>query len=344
MPPTRIVIAALAITISAAAPTAHAGPGKAPAVLASLPEDTTMLVSIDLKKVTAAAIAHDALDMVKQQAADQLAQMKAAGIDVEKDVSKVFLALAGAGLTNAGNARLKILVAEGKFKIDADAMTDPSKTYEGVTYWATAKADIAVIGKRLFVVSDGHMPDLIDVIKGKVKNAVKSTVAKPLRAAIGATAVTNAGWVVGVVSDTDRSAMGAQGADMSWFSASAALRNDAVDVAVRVGMTSPDKAKSMADTANQQLGQAQQAMSQIGLADLAKSLNIGANGSVVAMAATVTKKEIGTITSLMSMVGSSMGASTTAPPPPTTPTTPPAPPATTKSQTQPSTSTKSKTP
>lgn len=338
MPPTRIVIAALAITIGAAAPVAHAGPGKAPAVLSSLPEDTTMLASIDLKKVTKAPIAADALDMVKQQAAQQLDQMKAAGIDVEKDVTKVFVALAGAGLTNAGNARLKILVAEGKLKIDASGITDPSKTYEGVTYWATPEADIAVIGKRLYVVSDGHMPDLIDVIKGKAKNAVKSSAAKKLRAAIGATTVTNAGWVVGVVSDADRNVMGAQGADLDWFSASAALRTDAVDLAVRLGMTSPDKAKTMADTATAQIGQAQQAMSQVGLGDLAKSLNIAANGSVVALAATVTKKEIGTITSLMQMMTSSMSSSSPPPAPPPTTGGP------TKSQTQPSTSTKTKTP
>lgn len=350
MPPTRIVIAALAITIGAAAPVAHAGPGKPPAVLASLPEDTTMLASIDLKKVTKAPIASDALDMVKQQAADQLAQMKAAGIDVEKDVTKVFVALAGAGLTDTNNARLKILVAEGKLKIDASGITDPSKTYEGVTYYSTPNADVALINKRLYVVSDGHMPDLIDVIKGKAKNATKSTAAKKLRAAIGATTQTNAGWVVGVVSDTDRAAMGTQGADLDWFSASAALRTDAVDVAVRLGMTSPDKAKTMADTATAQIGQAQAAMSQIGLADLAKSLNIAANGSVVAMAATVTKKEIGTITNLMQMMTSSMASQSPPPPPtgsgakPVTPAPTPAP-STTKSQTQPSTTTtKTKTP
>jgi hypothetical protein len=305
---TRIVIAALAITIGAAAAPTPAHAGKGPAVLASLPDDLTMLAGLDYKKIVASPIAADALTMIKDQAATQLAQIKAAGIDVDKDVSKVFVALAGASVTDAKNARLKILVAEGKFKIDASAMTDPTKTYEGITYWATPDADIALIGKRLFVVSDGHMPDVIDVIKGKAKNAVKSSAAKKLRTAIGATTVTHAGWVVGVVSDSDRSSMGAQGKDMDWFSASTALRKDAVDVAVRLGMTSATSAKTMADEATVAIGGALQTMSQFGLADLAKSLNVAANGTVVALAATVTKKEIGTITGMMGMLGA-MGSS-----------------------------------
>src|SRR5262245_20549975 len=163
---TRIVIAALAITIGAAVAPTAAHAGKGPAVLASLPDDTTVLAGIDMKKFVASPIAADALDAIKAQAATQLAQMKAAGIDVEKNVTKVFVALAGGSIQNSQNARLKILVAEGSFKIDAGAMTDPTKTYEGITYWASTEADIALIGKRLFVVSDGHMPDLIDVIKG----------------------------------------------------------------------------------------------------------------------------------------------------------------------------------
>jgi hypothetical protein len=305
---TRIVIAALAITIGAAAAPTTAHAGKGPAVLASLPDDTTVLAGIDFKKVIKAPIAADAVDMIKAQAATQLAQMKAVGIDVDKHVTKVFLALAGGSLANAQNARLKILVAEGSFKIDAAAMTDPTKTYEGITYWSTADGDIALIGKRLFVVSDGHMPDLIDVIKGKAKNAVKSSAAKKLRAAIGATTVTHAGWIVGVVSDNDRTTMGAQAKDVDWFSASTALRKDAVDVAVRLGMTSASSAKTMADEAALSIGQAQQTMSQFGLANLAKSLSVAANGSTVALGATATKEEIATITGMMSMMG--MGSST----------------------------------
>ena len=301
MQQTRIVIAALAITIGAAG-TAHAGRG--PAVLASLPDDTTVLAQLDVKKLVAAPIAADWLDMAKAQAQAQLDQMKAAGIDLEKDVTKVFVALAGAGVSNADNARMKILIAEGKVSIDADAVNDPTKTHGGVTYWASSEADYAVIGKRLYVVSNGRMPDLIDVIQGKAKNAVKSSVAKKLRTAIGATTVTHAGWMVGVVSDSDRSTMGDQGKDLSWFSASAALRKDAIDVAVRLGMTSATTAKTLADETSAQIGSAQQAMTQFGLAGLARSLSIAANGSTVAIGATVTKDEIGTITGLMSMMGS----------------------------------------
>jgi len=309
MQQTRIVIAALAITIGAAAAPTAAYAGKGPAVLASLPDDVTVLAGLDFKKLVNSPIAADALDAIKAQAATQLAQMKAAGIDVEKHVSKVFVALAGGSIQNSQNARLKILVAEGTFKIDASAITDPQKTYEGITYWATPDVDIALIGKRLFVVSDGHMPDVIDVIKGKAKNAVKSSAAKKLRTAIGATTVTHAGWIVGVVSDTDRAAMGAQAKDMDWFSASAALRKDAVDLAVRLGMTSAASAKTMADEAAASIGSAQQSMTQFGLGGLAKSLTVGSNGSTVAMGATVSKEEIATITGLIGMMGSMASSS-----------------------------------
>jgi hypothetical protein len=326
MQPTRIVIATLAITIGATAAPAPAHAGRGPAVLAVLPEDTTLLVGLDLKKVFKAPIAADAVTLIKTQAASQLAKIKSAGIDIEKDVTKVFVALAGAGLTNADSARLKILVAEGSFKIDAAAMTDPTKTHEGVTYWATADADVALIGKRLFIVSDGHMPDVIDVIKGKASNAAKGSAAKKLRNAIGKTTVTDPGWMVAVITDAERTAMGTGSADVDWFSGSAALRKDAVDVAVRVGTTSATAAKTMADTVGAQIDSARQMMSSAGLADLGKSLNVATSGSVVAMGATVTKTEIGTIMNLMSLMTSSMATSTSPPPPApkTAPTIPPA--------------------
>jgi len=319
MQPTRVVIAALVITIgaSAAPQTAHAG--KPPAILSSLPEDTSLVASVDLKKVIAAPIASDAVALLEQRAADQLSAMKTFGVDLEKDVTRVYVALAGAGLMDADHARLKVVVAEGKFAIDGKANKANEKTYAGVTYWAMPEADFAVISKRLYVVSDGHMPDLIDVIKGKVKNAVKSAVAKQLRAALAATTVTHEGWFVGTVSDADRKTMGTQGADMAWFSGSAALRSDAVDVAIRIGMLTADAAKTIADAAQQQLSTAKQSMGTLGLSALGQSLTVAATGTVVAMGATVTKQEIATISGLIQMMAPSMGSSMAAPPPPPPP-------------------------
>lgn len=319
MQPTRVVIAALVITIGATAapPIAHAG--KAPAILSSLPDDTTMLGGVDLKKLDAAPIAADAVSMMKSRAATELAKVKALGVDLEKDVVRVYVALAGAGLTEADQARLKIVIAEGKIKIDTKAITDPAKTHHGVTYWSTTDVDFAVINKRLYLVSDGHMPDLIDVIKGKVKNAVKSPNASKLRAAISATTISHEGWVVGVVSDADRKVMGTQGTDMAWFSASAALRTDAIDFAVRLGMTSAATAKAMSDTVTAQIGVVQQSVGSVGLADLGKSLTVGATGSVVALGGTVTKQEMSVIGGLINMMASSAGSSATssaAKPPP----------------------------
>lgn len=320
--PTRFVIAALAITIGASTAPRVAQAGKAPAILTSLPDDTSIVASVDLKKVIAAPIAADALAMIKQKAATQLERAKAFGVDLEKDVSRITMALAGSGLSDSDNARLKVMIAEGKFKIDPKSLAAEEKTYEGVTYYATQDVDIAVISKKLYVVSDHHMTDVIDVIKGKAKNATKSAAAATLRTALGSTKMTDPGWMVGITSAADRQKMGAQGSDMAWFSASAALRTDAVDFAVRVGLGTAEQAKTMADAAGAQMSAAQQSMGSIGLGDLGKSLTIAAKGSVVAVAGTVTKAEISTISGLVSMMASQMGSASGsgAPPPGTKPT------------------------
>jgi hypothetical protein len=323
-PPTRVVIAALAITIGATAAPQLAHAGKAPAILASLPEDTAILASVDMKKLAAEPMAADALAMIKEKGAAQLEAAKTMGVDLEKDVTRVTIALAGSGLSDADNARLKILVAEGKFAFDPKAVKAEEKTHEGVTYYSTPDIDIAVISKRLFVVSDGKMPDLIDITKGKAKNAAKGAGAAGLRAAIAATSVKDPGWAVGVASDADRSKM-AQASDMSWFSMSGGLRTDAVDLSIRIGMAKADAAKKMADETSAQIEPMKTSMSQMGLGELGKSLRIAAKGTVVTISATLTKSEIQTISGLLKMMLSSAGGGTTPTPPPGKPAPVPAP-------------------
>jgi hypothetical protein len=319
--PTRVVIAALAITIGATTAPAPAHAGKPPAVLSSLPDDTTVLAGVDVKKAIKAPIMSGAIEMLKQKAADRIDGLKAMGFDLEKDVTKLYVAIIGASLADADNARLKVLVAEGKFKIDPDKLGAETKTHQGVTYYTVKDSDFAVISKRLYVVSDGKMPDLLDVVKGKAKNAAKSPAAASLRTALGSITTTTAGWMVATVSEVDRKTFGATAEDMEWFAISGGLRADAVDVVVKVGLTSADAATKLADAASGQLAMAKQGMPSIGLGDFANSLTIGAKGTTLSVTASVTKAEMATIAGMASMFspGAKSSGSSGPPLPPPTP-------------------------
>jgi len=313
--PTRVVIAALAITIGATTAPAPAQAGKPPAVLSSLPDDTTVLASVDVKKAVKAPIMAGAMEMLRQKAADRIEGLKAMGFDLEKDVTKLYVAIIGASLADADNARLKVMVAEGKFKIDPDKLGAETKTHQGVTYYTAKESDFAVINKRLYVVSDGKMPDLLDVVKGKAKNAAKSPAAASLRTALGSITTTTAGWMVATVSEVDRKTFGATAEDMEWFAISGGLRTDAVDVIIRVGLTSADAATKLADAASGQLAAAKQGMPAVGLGDFANSLTIAAKGTTLSVTASVTKAEMATIAGMASMFAPGPKSSGSAPAP-----------------------------
>lgn len=185
----------LAIALSVAlgllaAPPAHAGDGiKA---LSLLPADTTIVLAINFKRLRRSSsyanilAAAQARDSYKEGVAD----LKRAGIDIERDVDTLMLGVRGAG----GDADGVVLIAEGRFrpakliKVLREKNSDmQTRTHRGVRYYTIDnEGSLAILGRRVVLAENARMPAVIDlhVTKGRGKSVAGDREFRKLRARI----------------------------------------------------------------------------------------------------------------------------------------------------------------
>jgi hypothetical protein len=279
---------------------ADAGP-PTPAVLQVLPDDTGVVVAIDLKRARkSTAIAAVIEPGAGARAEKANAAMEALGIDPKRDVDRLVMASAGGGIVDRDKARMKILVVEGRFKI-APTAAATAKTHAGTTYWTVGDdTEIAFAGKRVFVTAAGEMPGLIDVIKGKAKNAAKGSKARMLRtAAAHARAKTAAGWAVVVLSAADKAKVKSQVDNVDWVTVTGATSAAGLALDVNLGTPSPATAQATVDKLSPQLDTARAQMKVANLGDMAQSLTLAAAESRIVLHADLTEAELTTLTTLV---------------------------------------------
>ena len=185
----QLTIAAVVAALFALSPAAHAGDGWAAAGL--MPADTSAIVNINFKRLRGSSVYSDILDTAKARESykEGVADLKKAGIDLEKDVDTLLLGVrTGAGGSGDG----VVLVAEGRFsparllrvlrKKNSDMKT---RRHKGVKYYELKdEGSIAILGRRVVLAENARMPSVIDLYKGRGKGITSKRVFKKLAAKI----------------------------------------------------------------------------------------------------------------------------------------------------------------
>ncbi len=179
-----VAVVAAFVTLVAAASAADAGRGAQS--LRLLPDDTRLVIVVDVKRARSSPIFVSAFEVASRR--EPLLER----LTLDKNVETIVVG--ARGLTSTGavlvvEGKLDKLIPEIKKRATATAMHD------GVTYWTTEHGDVALVDKRLVVTGAGAMPAAIGRARDKARKAPAS-----VRAIIAAT-TENAAIVGGIVPD-----------------------------------------------------------------------------------------------------------------------------------------------
>jgi hypothetical protein len=303
-------IAAAVAALLALAPIAHAGDGLAAAKL--LPADSTMVLNINFKRLRRSPVYKDILaaaegrEGYKKGAAD----LKKAGIDIEKDVDTLVLgAKTGAG----GQGDGFVVVVEGRFSAsrllkvlrtkNADMKT---RKHAGVSYYELKEeGSIAILGKRVVLAENTRMPSVIDLFKGKGSAITDERSFKRLTAKIDRAKDI---WFVGEVPKNKGAGFGMPGAEnIEAVSGSLDLR---AGLGVRLRITSSDNSSASQLSAMINMGKGLAAgdktAQSMGLDVVAQKMVVITDERDTIMKVDLTRAEAAKLKSLVEMAGGAM--------------------------------------
>ena len=293
----RLTAAASLVALAALRPAvARAGDGVD--LVRFMPEESTVVVVVDVASARDAALFKDGVARLGEIAPDAFSIAKESGLDPANAIDTIVFG----GDTASGKERFAG-VAEGKgVKLIADtvAKSPASKAtrYHGVTYYTGGGAALAYIDKRLFFARPDYIEATIDLALGKAKNAAKSAKATTLRAVIAATDTRNDVWAAVVLPPEESASMKAQGIELTGISIAGSL-SDALGLDVRILNATDASATAMLDQIQKAMPQVGPALGNIGLSAAAKSLQIDRDGLAVKLTMTLTRAEIDTLWALV---------------------------------------------
>lgn len=266
----RVTIAFLAVALFAGVPTAHAGDGVK--ALSLLPADTTIVLNINFKRLRKSSSYGDILSAAKARPdyKEGVADLKKAGIDLEKDVDTLMLGVRGDA--NGGDADGVVLIAEGRFnpkrlikvlrKKNSDMKT---RQHKGVKYYTLDDdGSLAILGRRVILAENKRMPSVIDLHKGRGSSVAGDRGFRKLRARIDTAKDV---WFVAEIPKSKRAGFGVPMAEnIEAFSGSLDLRRG---LGVRLRISSTDAA-----SANQLVAMVKMGLSMAGSDQTAKSMGL----------------------------------------------------------------------
>lgn len=292
-------LATLAAVTIAAPRLARAGDGVD--LMRFMPEDSSVYLVIDVSGARDSALFKDGMAKLVSLAPSELAIVQAAGLDPVNAIDTI--AIGGRALQSGHDSDDFVVVAEGKqvTRVAELFAKDPkakAATYHGVTYWQNGEASLALIGKRVFLAKPGYIDRTIDLALGKAKNAARSPKGAALRAVIATTDVRQDVWAA-VVMPADAAAMAkAQGIELQGMSLGVTL-SSSLALEVKVLNATDASATALLKQINLALPQVTPALSTMGLAAAAKTLQIDKDGAAIRLAITLTEGEIKTLAQLL---------------------------------------------
>lgn len=303
-------LATLVAAAAIAAPRlAHAGNGVD--LMRFMPEDSSVYMVIDVSGARDSTLFKDGMAKLVSLAPSEFAIVQAAGLDPVNAIDTI--AIGGRALQTGHDSDDFVVVAEGKqvTRVAELFSKDPKAkpaTYHGVTYWQNGEASLALIGKRIFLAKPGYIDRTIDLALGKSKTAARSPKGAPLRAVIATTDVRQDVWAA-VVMPADAAAMAkAQGIELQGMSLGATM-SSSLALEVKVVNATDASATALLNQINLALPQVTPALSSMGLAAAAKTLQIDKDGAAIRLAMTLTEGEIKTLAQLLqsTLGGMSLG-------------------------------------
>jgi len=293
-PRARAVILSLSLLVGLVAGVGRAAAGNGVGLLRFLPEDTNVVIALDVASGRDSALFQKLSQDVLAAHQDLVERLRSLGVDPARDVRTVLFGAVGDSL-DAGALGFKVLIAEGRFSYDAIDKGLPAtvvrKQHGRDLYWVDGDSAGALVGARLFVSPADQMPRVLDVVRGKAGNASRSRKASALRASISATDTRQDVWAAVVLSAQSRRDVRTTGLELDAITVGATMRKD-MQVEVRAMMASDKAAVAAAETIGQQLAQVGQGLSHMGLGGLIASLTIDPEGAVVVARATVTEADL----------------------------------------------------
>lgn len=302
--------AAAVLAVLAVAPAAHAGNGLGAAKL--LPADTTMVLNINFKRLRGSPVYSDiiaavrARDDYKKGAAD----LKAAGINLEKDVDTLVL---GARSNAAGSGDGVVLVAEGRFNakklvkvLRAKNADMKKRNHAGVAYYELAdEGSIAILGNRVVLAENDRIPSVIDLFKGKGKAVTGRGAFKKLSSKIDKAKDI---WFVAEVPAQKSAGFGVPGMDGIEAVSGSLDLGSGLGVRLRVTSDTASKAAQLSATVKMGLGMASgnPQAKQMGLDVIAQKMVVVTDERDTIMKVDLTKAEAAKLKSAVEMAAGSM--------------------------------------
>ena len=252
---TRLSILA-ALGLALVAGPAHAGDGVK--ALTLLPEDTTIVLNINFKRLRQSSSYADILAAAQARPdyKESAADLKKAGIDIEKDVDTLMLGVRGDG---GGDADGVVVIAEGRFRPARliKALREKKsevRRHNGVKYYTLDNdGSLVILGRRVILAENDRMPAVIDLHKGRGKSVVGSSGFKKLRSRIDTGKDV---WFVAEVPKSKRAGFGMPMAEnIEAFSGSLDLRSG-LGLRLRISATDTSTANELVTMVKMGLGMA----------------------------------------------------------------------------------------
>jgi hypothetical protein len=277
-----------------------------------LPSDTTMVMTINFKRLRRSPVYSDILAaaQARESYKEGAADLKKAGIDIEKDVDTLVL---GARAGSAGTTDGVVLVAEGRFsaprllkvlrKKNADMKT---RKHAGVSYYQLEnEGSIAILGRRVVLAENARMPSVIDLFKRKGSAVTTSRAFKRLSSKIDKAKDI---WFVVEVPKDKSAGFGLPGAEnIQAFSGSLDLRKG-LGVRIRITATDNANAKQLTNMVKMGIGMAgnDQSAQAMGLDVLAQKLVVVTDERDTVMSLDLTRAEAAKLKTVVEMAGGAM--------------------------------------
>lgn len=280
-------------------PGAPAWAGDGLASLRMVPEDATLVITINVARAKQSATARSALKSVldQGQVKDSLADLRAnAGFDIERDLDTVVVAMP----QDFARSERYVVVLEGRFDqrrftalFKEKSTSFVRKKHRGVTYAVMdGDSEMAFLGKSLVLTPKGAMSRIIDVHKDKARSATHSARLMDL---IKGGDTSRDAWLAFVLPDDLRTqiATEAGGHSVHALVASVDLQSS-LRVAMAVTTSSESAAHAIATLARTSRDQAAQDPALVGLGlDIAvKGMTVKSRGPMVELGIHLTEADL----------------------------------------------------
>lgn len=271
---------------------ADAEPGKD--ALALLPEDTALVLSVDIKSMSRSQLAKDIFafatrsgDIVETQKRLQ----EEAKLDLSKDVDSVVIGVAG----DIEQAERLVILARGRFDkakvagfLKKDAGSSTQKQHRGVTYHALSDGtEFAFIGAYFVATPKGGLSKIIDIHRGKAASAKKNG---QLTALTGKGHTKSNMWMAVVLSDAMRQEIAREAGGHSMNAVVAGI-DVATDMEVSALMLASDAKAAQAlaamlTSAGQEMAK-ESSMQMFGLGDAFNKMKVASKDTAVTVELTI---------------------------------------------------------